>query len=108
MGQKKATQVEIDERVNAVFNLLLAANNRQQIIEYAKTHWGVKHQMTDVYIQRARNILKEDAKQERHEFLIELLARSRETERKAMQTNQLGVVIAAQKYQASLLQFEMT
>ena len=105
---KKATRVEIDERVNTVFNLLLNANNRQQILEYAKSTWGVGMSMTDQYIERARSLLKEDARQERHEFLIELLARSRETERKAMQTNQLGVVIAAQKYQASLLQFEMT
>ena len=107
MGEK-ATKIEIDDRVATVFKLLLAANNRQQIIEYAKKEWGIGMAMTDQYLERARRILKEDAKQERHEFLIELLARSRETERKAMQTNQLGVVIAAQKYQASLLQFEMT
>ena len=108
MAGKKSTNVEIDARIEKVYDLLLNAYTRNQIMRYAAIHWGVAERQTETYLRRARDLLVEDSKIRRSQWLTEALARNRETERKAMDSNQLGVAIACQKLQAQLLQFKMT
>jgi hypothetical protein len=105
---KKATNVEIDERVNAVYDLLLRAYSRTQILRHAAETWGVAERTTETYISRARMLMQLDAELERPQWLAAAIARLGEYERRAAETNQLGVALKALEDQAKLLRFEMS
>lgn len=49
----KSSQIEVDERVNIVFNLLLSGINRQGICRYTADLWDLSVRQTDRYIQLA-------------------------------------------------------
>ena len=49
----KATTVEIEERVNTVFGLLIVGASRQDILQYGTSSWDVKTRQVDIYIKRA-------------------------------------------------------
>ncbi|NBS69643.1 hypothetical protein EBT31_12125, partial [bacterium] len=69
---KKSTNVQIDERVNAVYDLLLRAYSRTQILRYAAEQWGVAERTAETYIQRARQLMQLDAELERPQWLAGL------------------------------------
>lgn len=105
---KKATNVQIDERVNAVYDLLLKANSRHQIVQHAANEWDVSPRQADDYIARARQLMQLDAELERPQWLAAAIARLLEYERRASDSNQLGVALKALEDQAKLLRFEMS
>jgi len=105
---KKSTNVEIDERVNAVYDLLLRAYSRTQILRYSADQWGVAERTAETYIQRARQLMQLDAELERPQWLAAAIARLTEYERRASQSNQLGIALKALEDQAKLLRFEMS
>jgi hypothetical protein len=105
---KKSTNVEIDERVNAVYDLLLRAYSRTQILRYAAETWNVADRTAETYIQRARQLMQLDAELERPQWLAAAIARLQEYERRAADSNQLGVALKALEDQAKLLRFEMS
>lgn len=105
---KKSTNVEIDERVNAVYDLLLRAYSRTQILRYSADQWGVAERTVETYIQRARQLMQLDAELERPQWLAAAIARLTEYERRASESNQLGIALKALEDQAKLLRFEMS
>jgi hypothetical protein len=105
---KKSTNVEIDNRVNTVYDLLLRSYSRTQILRYAAETWGVKDRTAETYIQRARQLMQLDAELERPQWLAAAISRLAEYERRAADTNQLGVAIKALEDQARLLRFELS
>jgi len=105
---KKATNVQIDERVNAVYDLLLRAYSRTQILRSAADQWGVAERTAETYIQRARQLMQLDAELERPQWLAAAVARLYDYERRASESNQLGVALKALEDQAKLLRFEMS
>ena len=105
---KKSTNVQIDERVNAVYDLLLRAYSRTQILRYAAEQWGVAERTAETYIQRARQLMQLDAELERPQWLAAAVARLYDYERRASESNQLGVALKALEDQAKLLRFEMS
>jgi hypothetical protein len=105
---KKCTKAESEDRVNAIYDLLLHANSRTQIIRYASENWGVGERQTEHYIARARELQKLDAALERPEWLAAAIARLQDYEREARERGNLGIAIKALEDQAKLLRFEMS
>ena len=105
---RKCNNTESDQRVNAVYSLLLRAHSRRQIIQFAAETWGISERQTDVYIARARQLLSLDAELERPQWLEAALARLQDYERRASDKEQLGTALVALEKQAKLLRFEMS
>ena len=105
---KKSTNVEIDERVNAVYDLLLRAYSRTQIVRHCSETWNVGERQAENYISRARQLMALDAELERPQWLAAAIARLVDYERRASESNQLGIALKALEDQAKLLRFEMS
>jgi hypothetical protein len=105
---KKSTNREIDERVNTVYDLLLKAYSRHQIVLYVSEHYGVGERMAENYIARARQLMQLDAELERPQWLAAAIARLQEYERRASDKNQISIALKALEDQAKLLRFEMS
>lgn len=105
---KKSTNVEIDERVNTVYDLLLRAHSRTQILRYASETWDVSERQAELYMSRARQLMQLDAELERPQWLAAAIARLQDYERQAREKGNLGIAIKALEDQAKLLRFEMS
>ena len=105
---KKSTNVEIDERVNAVYDLLLRAYSRTQIVRHCSETWNVGERQAENYISRARQLMALDAELERPQWLAAAIARLVDYERRASEANQLSVALKALEDQARLLRFELS
>lgn len=105
---KKSTNVEIDERVNETYNLLLKAYSRTQILRYAAENWDVSERTAETYIYRARQLMQLDAELERPQWLAAAIARLQDYERRASDKNQISIALKALEDQAKLLRFEMS
>lgn len=104
----KSTNVEIDERVNLVYQLLLDAHSRHQIHQYCADQWSVCTRQADLYIQRARELQRLDAELERPQWLAGAVARLQDYERRCAQKGNFAVAIKALEDQARLLRFDMS
>jgi hypothetical protein len=79
----RPTEAEIDQRVNAVYALLLRREPRQVIVQFAAEAWGVATRQADEYIARARDLMREEARRDREEARAEHLALRRDLFRRA-------------------------
>jgi hypothetical protein len=104
---KKGTNIEVDGRINAVYDLLLHAYSRTQIVQYCAEHWDISERQSENYIARARKLQQLDAELERPEWLAAAIARLQDYEREARQRGNLGIAIKALENQAKLLRFDM-
>ena len=66
---KKATNLEVQERVNCIYQLLIKSWSRFDILQYAATEWDLSSRQTDEYIHRARKLIEEDSAIERPQWL---------------------------------------
>ncbi len=105
---KKSTNTEIDERVNTVYDLLLRAHSRTQILRYAAETWQVSERQAELYMSRARQLMQLDAELERPQWLAAAVARLQDYEREARAKGNLSIAIKALEDQAKLLRFEMS
>jgi len=104
---KKGTNVEVDGRVNAVYDLLLQAYNRTQIVRHCAEEWDISERQAENYIARARKLQQEVAEQNRDEWLMAALSRLQDCEREARKRGNLGIAIKAMETQARLLRYEL-
>ena len=104
----KSTNIEIDERINTVYKLLLEGNSRTQILQYGADTWGLKARQLEEYIKRARDHQRLDAELERPEWLHESLCALKDIQRKATNKSQYSTALKAIELQARLLRFEMS
>ena len=104
----KATNVEIDGRINAVYKLLLEGNSRTQILQYGSETWNISDRQVEEYIKRARDHQRLDAELERPEWLHESLCALKDIQRKATNGKQYSTALKAIELQARLLRFEMS
>lgn len=108
MGHK-STNAEIEQRVHAVYGLLVKSYSRFQILQYAANHWGCSHRQCDEYIHRARLLIQQDSEIERPQWLAAAIARLVEYEKRAgSDDRQLLTAIKALETQAKLLRFDMS
>jgi cell fate (sporulation/competence/biofilm development) regulator YmcA (YheA/YmcA/DUF963 family) len=105
---KKSTNIEIDERINTVYKLLLEGNSRTQILQYGADTWDLKERQVEEYIKRARDYQRLDAELERPEWLHESLSALKDIQRKATTRQQYSTALKAIEMQARLLRFEMS
>jgi hypothetical protein len=105
---KKGTSIQVDERVNAIYDLLLKAHSRTQIVRFCSESWNVGERQAENYISRARKLMALDAELERPQWLAAAVARLVEYERRASEANQLGIALKALEDQARLLRFDMS
>ncbi len=105
---KKSTNTEIDERVNTVYDLLLRAHSRTQILRYAAETWQVSERQAELYMSRARQLMQLDAELERPQWLAAAVARLQDYEREARAKGNLSIAIKALEDQAKLLRFEIS
>ena len=105
---KKSTNIEIDERINTVYKLLLEGNSRTQILQYGADTWDLKDRQVEEYIKRARDYQRLDAELERPEWLHESLSALKDIQRKATTRQQYSTALNAIEMQARLLRFEMS
>lgn len=105
---RKSTNVEIDERINTVYDLLLRAYSRTQIVRYCAEYWDIAERQAENYIARARKLQQLDAELERPEWLASAIARLQEYERRASDKDQISIALKALEDQAKLLRFEMS
>ena len=104
---KKGTNIEVDGRVNAVYDLLLQAYNRTQIVRHCAEEWDISERQAENYIARARKLQQEVAEQNRDEWLVAALSRLQDCEREARKRGNLGIAIKAMETQARLLRYEL-
>ena len=105
---KKSTNIEIDERINTVYKLLLEGNSRTQILQYGADTWDLKDRQMEEYIKRARDYQRLDAELERPEWLHESRSALKDIQRKATTRQQYSTALKAIEMQARLLRFEMS
>ena len=105
---KKSTNIEIDERINTVYKLLLEGNSRTQILQYGADTGDLKDRQMEEYIKRARDYQRLDAELERPEWLHESLSALKDIQRKATTRQQYSTALKAIEMQARLLRFEMS
>ena len=105
---KKCTNSESDQRINAVYDLLLRAHSRTQIIRFASETWGVGERQAEIYMSRARQLMALDAELERPQWLAAAVARLQDYEREARAKGNLSIAIKALEDQAKLLRFEIS
>ena len=104
---KKSTNLQIQERVNTVYQLLIKSYSRFEIVQYASEKWGVGDRQADEYLARARQLIAKDSEIERPEWLAAAIARLVKYEQKAGRDENLQVAIKALETQAKLLRFDL-
>ena len=104
---KKSTNVEIEERVNTVYKLLLQSHSRFEIVQYAANTWQVQPRQADEYLARARQLIAKDSEIERPEWLAAAIARLVQYEKRAGREDNLQTAIKALETQAKLLRFDI-
>jgi hypothetical protein len=104
---KKSTNTEIDSRINDVYDLLLKAYSRTQIVRHCAENYGIAERQAENYIARARKLMQLDAELERPQWLAAAVARLAEYERQGVDSKQLQVAIRALEIQAKLLRFDL-
>ena len=104
---KKSTNVEIKQRVETVYQLLLESHSRFEIVQYAAKEWGVQPRQVDQYLARARQLIAEDSEIKREEWLASAVSRLVQYEKRAGRNNNLMVAMKALETQAKLLQFDI-
>jgi hypothetical protein len=99
---KKSDAAEIDRRVHTIVKLLSSAKTNSYIHRYAKEEWGVSVSQADVYLKRARDIIRADYSVERHDFLGSRLALLDEIIETSIRAKQHSNAVGALKLQAQL------
>ena len=99
---KKSTHSELDRRVHTIVKLLSSAKTNSYIHRFAKEEWGVSVSQADVYLKRARDIIRADYSVDRSDFLGSRLALLDEIIEASIRTKQHSKAVAALKLQAQL------
>ena len=90
---KKCTKIEKEERIFRVYKLICKGESRADIARYAAQNWGIGYRQVDEYIQRARELMKEDFKMSRDEFAVEILEGYKDLRRRAIADKQHAVAL---------------
>ena len=89
---KKSTKAEKILRVNQIVRMLVNCASRSSIVQFAASEWGLSLRQTDAYIAEAREILRNDADIERHDYLAARLQTIDKVIQQGLKQNQLSAV----------------
>ena len=99
---KKSDKAEIDRRVHTVVKLLSSAKTSSYIHRYSAEEWGVSRRQSEVYLSRAREIIRADYSIERPDFLSSRLALLDKVIDASINSKQHSNAVGALKLQAQL------
>ncbi|WP_115023646.1 hypothetical protein [Synechococcus sp. UW69] len=99
---KKSDKAEIDRRIHTVVKLLSSAKTNSYILQFCTEEWGVQKRQAETYVQRAREIIREDYSVERSDFLGTRLALLDEIIEASIRCKQHSNAVGALKLQAQL------
>ena len=99
---KKSDKAEIDRRIHTVVKLLSSAKTNSYILRFCSEEWGVTSRQAQTYLQRAREIIREDYYVERSDFLGTRLALLDEIIESSVRCKQHSNAVGAQKLQPQL------
>ena len=71
---KKATKAQNIQRMRVVYEMLLSDTPRPDVLQYAARKWGIATRTTDMLIQKANNLIIEEANRMRENALEKHLA----------------------------------
>lgn len=72
----KITAIEANQRVTAVYKLLVGAQDKDTIVRYASEKWGIGRRQAENYISKANKLFDEEAIEERQHALGKVLRRA--------------------------------
>ena len=104
---KKATDREIDCRVNSVYNLLINGHSKTQVVQYCAENYGVKLRQSEEYLSRARKLQQLDAELERPQWLLSALSRLQNYESQSAKRGNHQAALKAVELQARILRFDL-
>ena len=104
---KKATDREIDCRVNSVYNLLINGHSKTQVVQYCAENYGVKLRQSEEYLSRARKLQQLDAELERPQWRLSALSRLQNYESQSAKRGNHQAALKAVELQARLLRFDL-
>ena len=99
---KKSDKAEIDRRIHTVVKLLSSAKTNSYILRFCSEEWGVTNRQAQTYLQRAREIIKDDYSMERSDFLGTRLAMLDEIIESSIRCKHHSNAVGALKLQAQL------
>jgi len=101
---KKSTNAEVDRRVHKIARMLVMCSTRSQIQEFASGEWGASRAQIDVYIQRARLMIRDDYSVDRADFIASRLGTLDKILQESIRAGQHSNAIGAIRLAAELTQ----
>jgi hypothetical protein len=99
----RVTNAEIDRRVSVVTKLLVQAYRSSEIIEHCAREWGVGKGGAQLYINKARELIREDCGIDRHDFIGSRLAMLDQIARASIETGQHSNAVGALRLQLEII-----
>lgn len=100
--QAKATNAQVAKRLREVYDLLLSGSSRPEILEYAKTKWGLSGAQADSYIARVRKTYLAAVAEGREAALERHLALRRDMLQRARKAGDLNAELQIARDEAKL------
>jgi len=107
----QSTAIEVQSRVNIIFEMLVAGASRSQVLQFAakedpengKHAWGLSDRAIDDYIAKANALFSAQSKTERDLEIGKILTRYNSIYRKCIAAKDMRGALAAQQAVARLL-----
>lgn len=93
----KSTFLEVQDRVSAVFNLLLIGASRRKIRQFAAEKWGISDRQVDRYISKANEEFRHTANRDRDLNFGKASARLEHLFATAMQNHESRQALAVER-----------
>ena len=100
---KKTTKAQREQRVRAVYELLLSDAPRPDILQYCSNQWDVSAKTTDNYIKAATKLISEEAARMRKNSMNKHLAQRALLRYKALKDNDKRLAFEILRDESKLL-----
>ena len=92
---KRATKVELSQRVLALVELIATGHSTSSLLRFATAEWGISTRQAETYVHKARAVIVADIDQDRRQVLAELIATCKIVIRYATKAQQYNNVVGA-------------
>ena len=99
---KRRTAAEVKLVTYEVYGEITRGSSRQDILRFCQERHGIKEDQADIYIQRARQLIVDDAQLSRPAFLAEVLAKTGKIYEMAEKKGQLQTMLNALRFACEL------
>lgn len=102
-NMRRATQAEVEYRVNQVYLLIMSGADAREIYKYAEAQWQISTRQADNYIRKAKDQFEDLADTVRKQELGKALARLNDLYKRNLKINDFKAALAVQKEIDTLL-----